>query len=237
MKRVGFEDGPNWKRLAHGQAIAPSAQSPGQCNQPPSAGSKSGLGAGIHAALDRLKALSAATAPPPETIVTHSFTREQVSALIGKGGASIRKVREASGARVTINNDVVQGCQQVSVHGTDEQVQLALGLIADIIQGSAATAPQRPAAAPGDAPSVADVSYTMDRQSVGKLIGASGNTIRTIREQSGARIKIDNEVVPGSNSQVITIGGTEAQIKEGMRLVSGACTRDGRPRGSTRSSV
>jgi len=70
-----------------------------------------------------------------------------VSRLIGPGGATIRRLRDASRAFIKIDNEdlppppgTTEPCQQLRVTGTDAQVQVALALINDILAQAVAPA-------------------------------------------------------------------------------------------------
>ena len=55
-------------------------------------------------------------------------------------------------------------------------------------------------------------------QLAGSIIGQGGQRIRQIRQDSNAKIKID-EPQPGSNDRIITITGTQEQITNAQYLL------------------
>lgn len=169
---------------------------------------------------------AAAAAAGPQ--VVQSYTRERVGRIIGPGGCNITVIRKESGAKIKIDSNCVAGHQQVTYSGTDAEIQAAIALVERLLatpdlggQGEAADGAPR-----------AEHKQELDKESAGKVIGQGGATIKNIRESSGAYIKISNEKIPGVETQTLTVGGTEEQVR--MRLSSGACfiPLDGlRPRG------
>lgn len=163
---------------------------------------------------------AAAAAAGPQ--VVQSYTRERVGRIIGPGGCNITVIRKESGAKIKIDSNCVAGHQQVTYSGTDAEIQAAIALVERLLatpdlggQGEAADGAPR-----------AEHKQELDKESAGKVIGQGGATIKNIRESSGAYIKISNEKIPGVETQTLTVGGTEEQVR--MRLSSGACFRPSR---------
>ena len=55
-------------------------------------------------------------------------------------------------------------------------------------------------------------------QLAGAIIGKAGSRIRQVREESGARVTID-EALPGSNDRIIHITGTPEQIQNAQFMM------------------
>ena len=53
-----------------------------------------------------------------------------------------------------------------------------------------------------------------------RVIGPQGSKIRVARERSGARIDIENECEPGTDSQPITIKGSDEQVATAVALIN-----------------
>ena len=144
---------------------------------------------------------------------THYFAKDQVGRIIGPAGRTVQTIRERSGARIKIQNDVTpQGLQAVIFSGTDEQVRSAVALVNEAIVGAAG------AGASGTA--MTEVRQVHERDSIGKLIGAGGSMISSLRQRSGAMIKIANEKIPGTTSQEVTISGSSEQVQVAMGLIA-----------------
>jgi polyribonucleotide nucleotidyltransferase len=103
-----------------------------------------------------------------------------IGVIIGKGGATIRSVQEASGAKVDIESSG-DGCL-VSFSGTEVQIAAAQAAV------------ERVVAAESAAPELADgeVSETIElpESCVGSVIGKQGASIRALQEETGAKVDI-----------------------------------------------
>ncbi|CAF1077421.1 unnamed protein product [Adineta steineri] len=59
------------------------------------------------------------------------------------------------------------------------------------------------------------------------VIGPNGSKISQIRQETGATIKIDNKLMPGTNDQLITITGNPDQIQQAQQLLQEAIIQSG----------
>ncbi len=57
---------------------------------------------------------------------------------------------------------------------------------------------------------------------LGYVIGAKGSKISQIHQESGASIKIDSELMPGTSDRLITITGNPDQIEKAQFLLQQA---------------
>eukprot|EP00966_Prymnesium_polylepis_P166363 3845947-Prymnesium_polylepis.1 len=53
----------------------------------------------------------------------------------------------------------------------------------------------------------------------GRVIGPGGAIIKSIREKSGARIQVGNDVVPGTTEQTVSIWGGEEQVEAALTMI------------------
>jgi len=159
-----------------------------------------------------------------KTEMQRAVPKSQVSRLIGPGGATIRRLRDASRAFIKIDNEdqppppgTNEPCQQLRVTGTDSQVQVALALINEILA-------QVPTPAPTQDSPTAEVSRVITKEQARRLIGPGGSTIRRMRDTSRAYIKIDNEDLPPlpgtiEPCQQLRVTGTDAQVQVAITLI------------------
>jgi far upstream element-binding protein len=89
---------------------------------------------------------------------------DQTGMIVGKGGATIRQIEEASGARVQIDRD-----GSIRLSGSEAQVEDAKAAITAIM---------------GSAPVIVEV----DEERMGAVIGKGGETIRELQEEHGVNI-------------------------------------------------
>ena len=65
---------------------------------------------------------------------------------------------------------------------------------------------------------------------VGRVIGPGGVQIREIRDKTGARVRVGNDKIPGTNDRPLTIWGNDTQITQVLQMVTEICARpDDRP--------
>lgn len=65
---------------------------------------------------------------------------------------------------------------------------------------------------------------------IGRVIGPGGTQIREIRDRTGARVRVGNDKIPGSNDRPVTIWGNQEQINQVIAMISEIISRpDDRP--------
>jgi predicted RNA-binding protein YlqC (UPF0109 family) len=65
---------------------------------------------------------------------------------------------------------------------------------------------------------------------VGRVIGPGGTQIRLIRDTTGARVRVGNDVIPGTNDRPVTIWGTDPQVQQVLAMINEIASRpDDRP--------
>jgi polyribonucleotide nucleotidyltransferase len=119
-----------------------------------------------------------------------------VTIVIGKAGATIKRIQDASKASLAVgranNNMVVTG----SVAAVGAAVRMVNQLLAD-------------------ADCTASVDLSADRGLPGAVLGKSGETIKRIQKESGARLDIKRQ----EGGSVVVISGTRTQVGAAQRAV------------------
>ncbi len=152
----------------------------------------------------------------------------KIGAVIGKGGSIIKKIRESSGAKITICSNCsgasgLGGGENAADDSGDRMVTIA-GLYLTVLAAFSAIVRQtEPVFGKGgnDEPTRGGgghnsgstcVRLLVPNNKAGGLIGRGGSTIRAIREQSCARIEISTQGLAvlggGLLDRVVTIMGT-----------------------------
>lgn len=130
-----------------------------------------------------------------ENFVIHKIAVNNIGRLIGKGGETINRLRDESGAEIDIPE---RGSgKSVTVKGTAEAVASALALIKEEIGDDVS---EKPA-----------FSSTIRVNNVGRLIGKGGETIRRLSE-GGA--KIDTPKQRKAVGNVVKVSGPTQEIVE-----------------------
>ena len=135
-----------------------------------------------------------------------------VGRIIGRGGETIRRLSEESGARLQIERD--QG--RVMIRGDHEACVRARELILDVLND-----PNPPGAGGGGGGAGDYAKHSMPAEGCeGKIIGKGGESIRELCQRTGAKIQIDKEAgtvaISGKKANVdAAIAAVQAIIDEG----------------------
>lgn len=139
-----------------------------------------------------------------------------VGKIIGRGGETIRRLSEESGARLQIERE----SGTVLIKGSDQACVRAKELILDIMND-----PNPPGAPGGGSRTQNDfVKHEMNAEGCeGKIIGKGGESIRELCQRTGAKIQIDKELgtvsIQGKKENVdIAIATVQAIIDEGATV-------------------
>lgn len=142
--------------------------------------------------------------------------KRQQGMLIGKGGKKIQSVREESGVVASI-------LKVTSAQDPPERVLLLQGSVAQCATACKMFADTISEFQVGDEKSDLGESVTMkvlcDKTQIGCIIGKGGAAIRQSQADSGARIQISNEPMPGSSEKTITVSGNPAVLEQALLIV------------------
>lgn len=156
-----------------------------------------------------------------------------VGGIIGKGGASVKSIREDSGCAINIiapppNAPNPQQIDRImTVKGSVDQASRAIYLIALNMQQRAAERKamggEAASAERGRNKDLADgsvaVKLLVHRAAVGAIIGKGGESIKTTQSDTGARIQVSAEPLPHSTDKSVTISGTPEVVQSAVHRV------------------
>jgi far upstream element-binding protein len=153
-----------------------------------------------------------------------------VGRIIGRGGETIRRLQDESGARIQIEREA----GQVKIKGTNAAVETARRLVNEVLNsapgggfgggapagggaggggGFGAPAPGGYGGGGGGGGGAASVTLPTQGQE-GRIIGRGGETIRDLQQRTGARVQIDR------NAGTVSITGPDQRgVDEAARLV------------------
>lgn len=128
----------------------------------------------------------------------------QVGAIIGKQGANVKQVREATSVYVSILKTDYRSVQEriLVLKGQLPNIASACKLIFENIQIGQSTDGNV------SADGVATVRLLIHKSTVGAIIGLGGVTIRETQAETGARIQISNEPLANSTDKTVSVTGT-----------------------------
>jgi predicted RNA-binding protein YlqC (UPF0109 family) len=153
--------------------------------------------------------------------------------LIGKGGATINRLRQESGATIDVANTTPGATKRiVTVTGSSQQVSVALNGIAAQLRErkedrdkKAASGQQQqqlqqqqqqqdqPVEAGGqDAKTQSAITLLIPNTQIGGVLGKGGATINATRSSSGATIKVSSQPLENSTEKTILIQGDPSAV-------------------------
>lgn len=146
----------------------------------------------------------------------------QVGGIIGKAGANVKRIREESGAYVSIvKNDFNRQAHEriMILKGQVNAIAKATALVA---QSLVDTNTNRRDNTNTNAPSPDTVSLKLlvHKNGVGCIIGKAGALIRETQTETGARVQVSNDLLPQSTEKAVTISGTPEQVQKAMEKVA-----------------
>lgn len=135
-----------------------------------------------------------------ESNLSRFLVSNQVAGVvIGKAGATVKRIRSESGVVVSIKSDPAVTTDRVlAVMGTFDNISTALKLILEhLVQ---VEQPQ------------AEMAMLIHSAYTGAIIGKAGATIKQLMVDTGATLRLSNDPLPGSSEKTCTIGGSIDQI-------------------------
>ena len=137
---------------------------------------------------------------------------KQTGTVIGKGGANIKSIREASGCQVQISENV-QGATDrlVTIIGDSSVVNTAVARLLAIIDED----PQASMIVDTSTPE-RTLRCVLSNNEAGRIIGKGGARIKQMRTESGAQVRMDPE---SGADRIVALIGTRDGIVEAHRQI------------------
>jgi len=132
--------------------------------------------------------------PSGDTVTMDLASRHGMFTILGSGGSQIRALQEKSGARLSLDKE----SYTVTIGGTEEQIDLAQGLISALLTASSTSA-----------------TIELSSRTVGAVIGKQGATIRRIQKESNAHLDIQRD----SDPIMLKIMGTAEEVASAKAMV------------------
>lgn len=160
--------------------------------------------------------------------------REAVGFVIGKSGETIKEMMVRTGAHIEVDRgdvDPATPTRVFNILGDPRACAAARALIGEKVTGVLHNKPTSAAGIPnvllpGTANS-RELWVPGDR--VGSIIGARGQVVRRLQEQSGATIVIHNERVNASAEKLVTIVGGVAELDHATTLIEDVIRKPRQP--------
>uniref|UniRef100_A0A915CLI9 SUZ domain-containing protein n=1 Tax=Ditylenchus dipsaci TaxID=166011 RepID=A0A915CLI9_9BILA len=138
--------------------------------------------------------------------------RSVVGSVIGKGGATIKRLAFESGAWIQFaqDKDPNSAARQLNIQGNSQQIGRARQIISAFISTcSQAT----------DNPSAESFCMSVPANKAGLVIGKGGDTIKQIFAETGAHVELNRDSLSNINEKVFLIKGTSDQIQHAQHVI------------------
>ncbi|XP_035426696.1 tudor and KH domain-containing protein [Cygnus atratus] len=131
--------------------------------------------------------------------------RAAVKALIGRKGATIRKLRQETGARIDVEEEDEAGEERLLlIAGSPGQVCRAQAAVRRVVADSAPVLEQ----------------LRVPHTAVGRIIGRGGETVRSICQSSGAKVLCERKAEAGlAPTRLIRLSGTRQEVAAAKKLI------------------
>ncbi|OBZ91205.1 Far upstream element-binding protein 1 [Choanephora cucurbitarum] len=153
-----------------------------------------------------------------ESTLTIRIPSSKVGLVIGRGGETIRDFEERSKAKIFIVSDSHgerDNERVINLVGEMSAAQHAKTLIEGIVFGSNNYGGYGSGMGRHDE----RVFVTVPSSAVGLIIGRGGETVRSMQEQSGARVKIDPTNDPNAKERTVNISGDPKAVSIAKQMV------------------
>lgn len=156
----------------------------------------------------------------PQQEVRVLVENPQVGAIIGKSGANVKRIREETGAGLSIlktEANAKQVKERVMVlKGQTAQIAKALHLVAERMVESAAERKEKK-----DEKDIKDdksitLRLLVHRYAVGAIIGKAGQVIKETQQETNTRVQVSNDPLPQSTEKTVSVSGSPANVYQAV---------------------
>uniref|UniRef100_A0AAY4BAS4 K Homology domain-containing protein n=1 Tax=Denticeps clupeoides TaxID=299321 RepID=A0AAY4BAS4_9TELE len=158
--------------------------------------------------------------------------RFAVGIVIGRNGEMIKKIQNDTGVRIQFKPDDGSTPERIAqIMGPPDRAQHAADIISDLLRSVQAGGPPGPGGRGrgrgqgnwnmGPPGGLQEFAFTVPTMKTGLIIGKGGETIKSISQQSGARIELQRNPPPNAdpNIKMFTVRGNPQQIDYARQLV------------------
>uniref|UniRef100_A0A4W4FPB1 K Homology domain-containing protein n=1 Tax=Electrophorus electricus TaxID=8005 RepID=A0A4W4FPB1_ELEEL len=158
--------------------------------------------------------------------------RFAVGIVIGRNGEMIKKIQNDTGVRIQFKPDDGSTPERIAqIMGPPDRAQHAAEIISDLLRSVQAGGPPGHGGRGrgrgqgnwnmGPPGGLQEFSFTVPTMKTGLIIGKGGETIKSISQQSGARIELQRNPPPNADPSIkmFTVRGTPQQIDYARQLV------------------
>lgn len=207
-------------------------------NQAPPPSQEPTLAVAVHGQPPLLQPATDANNNPPPPLITNEAGQQQLlveeaqplnekiwcrflipskvaGAIIGRGGATIRSLREEFQAIINIPEArAPERVLKICVNSR-EKLHTIVEKIADILKNENAKASHNGRRKEGET----ELRILVQSSQAGAIIGTKGSTVKNLRESTGSRININPECCPNSTERVAAIMGPPSTVVQCISMI------------------
>lgn len=157
-----------------------------------------------------------------EIIIPHAV----IGLVIGKGGENIKRIQNETGATVRVDPNTVdeKGNKVCTITGTKQAVEEAHNQVSNVIENAATNKRPRMQTEGSE-----QYRMKIPASRTGAIIGKGGETIKSIKLQSGCDIELDKgSKDSGSEESIFIIRGTQDKILKARAMIESRLASRGR---------
>ncbi|NXH09488.1 TDRKH protein, partial [Bucco capensis] len=130
--------------------------------------------------------------------------RAAIKSIIGRKGATIRKLEEETGTHINVESEDEGDEAALLISGSPSQVCQVKAAIHQIVTENTQVLEE----------------LNVPRRAVGRIIGRGGETVKSICRSSGAKVRCERETDTGKSPlKVIQISGTQKEVAAAKKLI------------------
>eukprot|EP00048_Salpingoeca_helianthica_P022812 m.20486 g.20486 ORF g.20486 m.20486 type:complete len:391 (-) comp7854_c0_seq1:315-1487(-) len=173
------------------------------------------LSPGEEGSEDRRKFATVASGNPLTMRCLMSF--KQAGTVIGKGGATVAKLRQDTGCRITISENLGMDQDRV-LEATGDQEAVAK-VFSTICTALGEAMHQRPTTQASPDQQQLFIRIPIPNSHAGVVIGKQGSRIEEIRRASGAQVMVEKTPLPGSTERLCTVSGVPESVRAAVAQI------------------
>ncbi|KAL9716162.1 RNA binding protein, heterogenous nuclear RNP-K like protein [Leucoagaricus gongylophorus] len=169
---------------------------------------------------------SPSQSPLPQDFLTLRalVSTKDAGVIIGKGGKHVAELRDQTGVKAGVSK-VIPGVHERVLTITGVVKSVAFAVVLALRQLVAANPPSSMASSPSSS-----LRLLIPHNLMGTLIGRGGATIKTIQDNSGARMVASKEMLPQSTERIVEVQGSPDAIGRAIEDI-GKCLLEDWERG------
>ena len=146
--------------------------------------------------------------------IKYLVSPDKVGRIIGKRGVTINEIKQNSGAKIDVTDDMEKQQKVVYISGKDAQIQKAKSLIDELLRSSPSTVIIENKSAPEET-----ITFKIPEDRCGLVIGVRGAKIREIQDRTNVKVKIGSKDSASGGMTEVTLRGDKEGCRRAKEIV------------------